>query len=80
LAIATALAQEDASVIVNGRSKSLVEGAIEELKASTGSDVQAFSGDPSIAASAEELARLFPNVGLSVFCGAVEPTDGRDKR
>ena len=51
-----------------------MEGAVEELKASTGSDVQAFAGDLSIAASAEELARLFPNVEILVNnLGIFEP-------
>jgi NAD(P)-dependent dehydrogenase (short-subunit alcohol dehydrogenase family) len=74
LAIATALAQEGARVIVNGRSKSSVEAAVGELKASTGSDIQGFAGDLSIAASAEELARRFPGVEILVNnLGIFEP-------
>jgi len=74
LAIATALAQEGARVIVNGRSASSVEGAVGELKASTGSDIQGFAGDLSNAASAEELARRFPGVEILVNnLGIFEP-------
>jgi NAD(P)-dependent dehydrogenase (short-subunit alcohol dehydrogenase family) len=74
LAIATALAEEGARVIVNGRSKSSVEGAVGELKASIGSDIQGFAGDLSIAASAEELAIRFPGVEILVNnLGIFEP-------
>ncbi|WP_018418525.1 MULTISPECIES: SDR family NAD(P)-dependent oxidoreductase [Paraburkholderia] len=73
-AIASTLAQEGARVIVNGRSQSSVDDVVAQLKAQTGSDVQGFAGDLSTAASAEELARRYPDVEILVNnLGIFEP-------
>jgi NAD(P)-dependent dehydrogenase (short-subunit alcohol dehydrogenase family) len=73
LAIATALAREGARVIVNGRSQSSVDKAVDALK-STGGDVAGFAGDLSLAAPAEELAEKFPAVDILVNnLGIFEP-------
>lgn len=73
-AIASTLAKEGARVIVNGRSQSSVDDVVAQLKAETGTDVQGFAGDLSTAASAEELARRYPNVEILVNnLGIFEP-------
>jgi NAD(P)-dependent dehydrogenase (short-subunit alcohol dehydrogenase family) len=74
LAIATTLAHEGARVIVNGRSRSSVDGVVTQLKAMTGSEVHGFAGDLGIAAAAEELARTYPQVDILVNnLGIFEP-------
>jgi NAD(P)-dependent dehydrogenase (short-subunit alcohol dehydrogenase family) len=74
LAIATALAQEGARVIVNGRSQTSVGVAVTELRSTTSGEVYGFAGDLSIAAVAEELARAFPDVEILVNnLGIFEP-------
>ncbi|HWX10396.1 MAG TPA: SDR family oxidoreductase [Trinickia sp.] len=73
-AIASTLAQEGARVIVNGRAQSSVDAAVAQLKATTGNDVQGFAGDLSTAASADELARRYPDVEILVNnLGIFEP-------
>jgi NAD(P)-dependent dehydrogenase (short-subunit alcohol dehydrogenase family) len=73
-AIASTLAQEGARVIVNGRGQSSVDEVVAQLKATTGSDVQGFAGDLSTAASADELARRYPDVEILVNnLGIFEP-------
>jgi NAD(P)-dependent dehydrogenase (short-subunit alcohol dehydrogenase family) len=79
LAIATELAREGARVIVNGRSSPSVDSIVSEIKASTGSDVQGFAGDLSTAASAEEIAKRFPDVEILVNnLGIFEPKSFED--
>jgi NAD(P)-dependent dehydrogenase (short-subunit alcohol dehydrogenase family) len=74
LAIATALANEGARVIINGRSQSSVDAVVAKMKVETGGDVQGFAGDLSKAAVAEELARRFPKVEILVNnLGIFEP-------
>lgn len=74
LAIAETLAREGAHVIVNGRSQAGVDDAVAKLSAATESDVEGFAGDLSQAASAEELARRFPQVQILVNnLGIFEP-------
>ncbi len=74
LAIATTLAAEGARVIVNGRSQSSVDDVVARLRSATGSDVRGFAGDLSVAASAEDLARTFPEVEILVNnLGIFEP-------
>ncbi len=74
LAIATTLAHEGARAIVNGRSQSSVDAAVEELRSTTGGDVYGFAGDLSQASSAEELARRHPLVDILVNnLGIFEP-------
>ena len=79
LAIATELAREGARVIVNGRSSPPVDRIVSEIKASTGSDVQGFAGDLSTAASAEEIAKRFPDVEILINnLGIFEPKSFED--
>jgi NAD(P)-dependent dehydrogenase (short-subunit alcohol dehydrogenase family) len=66
LAIATTLAAEGASVIVNGRSASSVEEAVKTIKATTSGDVLGFAGDLGTAAASDELARQHPGVEILV--------------
>jgi NAD(P)-dependent dehydrogenase (short-subunit alcohol dehydrogenase family) len=74
LAIATALAQEGARVIVNGRQQSSVDGVVATLRSSTGADVLGFAGDLSSAASAEALVRRYPDIEILVNnLGIFEP-------
>lgn len=73
-AIASALAQEGARVIVNGRSKSSVDDALKRLRSTTDGDVQGFAGDLGTAASAEQVARAHPGVEILVNnLGIYEP-------
>jgi NAD(P)-dependent dehydrogenase (short-subunit alcohol dehydrogenase family) len=73
LAIATALAQEGARVIINGRSQASVDAAAARLRSAAG-DVQGFAGDLSKADAADELARRYPNVEILVNnLGIFEP-------
>ena len=73
-AIAAALAQEGARVIVNGRSQAAVDAAAAQLRSTAGGDVQGFAGDLSKAAVADELARRYPNVEILVNnLGIFEP-------
>jgi len=79
LAIATELAREGARVIVNGRSNRSVDSIVSEIKASIGSDVQGFAGDLSTAASAEEIAKRFPDVEILINnLGIFEPKSFED--
>jgi NAD(P)-dependent dehydrogenase (short-subunit alcohol dehydrogenase family) len=74
LAIATTLAREGASVIINGRSKKSVDEVVASLKSDTGGDVRGFAGDLSVASSAEQLVREYPGVQILVNnLGIFEP-------
>ena len=74
LAIAAALAQEGARVIVNGRKQEAVDEAVAQLKSSTGGEVLGFAGDLSKAAVANELAQRYPDVEILVNnLGIFEP-------
>jgi NAD(P)-dependent dehydrogenase (short-subunit alcohol dehydrogenase family) len=78
-AIATTLAHEGARVIVNGRSQSSVEDVARQLRSATGSDVLGFAGDLSVAAVAEDLARIHPKVEILVNnLGIFEPKPFED--
>ncbi len=73
-AIAEALAREGARVIVNGRTASAVDGAVAQLKSSTGGEILGFAGDLSAAEVAEDLARRHPGVEILVNnLGIFEP-------
>ena len=75
-AVAKALAQEGARVVVNGRHQESVERAAIELRAETGQDVTAGPGDVGVPAQAEGLvARVQRELGrLDVlFCNAGGP-------
>jgi NAD(P)-dependent dehydrogenase (short-subunit alcohol dehydrogenase family) len=74
LAIASALASEGASVIINGRAQASVDEAVAKLRSDTDGDVTGFAGDLSQAAVAEALARQHPNVEILVNnLGVFEP-------
>src|SRR5258708_12397562 len=65
-AIAASLAREGATVIVNGRSQTAVEGAVAAMKAEAKGDVIGFAGDLSVASVAEALVRQHPVVDILV--------------
>ncbi len=78
-AIAEALAREGARVIVNGRTASAVDGAVAQLKSSTGGEILGFAGDLSLAPVAEDLARAHPGVEILVNnLGIFEPKPFED--
>lgn len=73
-AIASTLAQEGASVIVNGRSQAGVDEAVERMRADTGGTVLGFAGDLAQAAAAEDVVRRHPGIGILVNnLGIFEP-------
>jgi NAD(P)-dependent dehydrogenase (short-subunit alcohol dehydrogenase family) len=73
-AIAQALAQEGARVIVNGRGQAAVDQVVQQLRSATGADVQGFAGDLTTAADAERLVQRFPGVEILVNnLGIFEP-------
>jgi NAD(P)-dependent dehydrogenase (short-subunit alcohol dehydrogenase family) len=65
-AIATLLAREGASVIVNGRTPQAVDNAVAQMRAATSGEVSGFAGDLSVAAVAENLAHAHPAVDILV--------------
>ena len=64
--IATALAVEGATVIVNGRSETAVEAAVAKMKTETQGEVVGFAGDLSVASVADALVRKHPSVDILV--------------
>jgi NAD(P)-dependent dehydrogenase (short-subunit alcohol dehydrogenase family) len=64
--IATALAAEGATVIVNGRSDTAVEAAVAKMKTETQGEVVGFAGDLSVASVADALVRKHPSVDILV--------------
>jgi NAD(P)-dependent dehydrogenase (short-subunit alcohol dehydrogenase family) len=73
-AIATGLAREGATVIVNGRKQDAVDKAVGDIKAQGKGKVSGFAGDLSSAEVAEKLAREHPNVEILVNnLGIFEP-------
>jgi len=78
-AIAITLAREGARAIVNGRSQPAVDAAVEEIRSTTGGDVQGFAGDLSQASTAAALARRYPGVEILVNnLGIFEPKPFED--
>jgi NAD(P)-dependent dehydrogenase (short-subunit alcohol dehydrogenase family) len=72
-AIAEALANEGATVIINGRTQAAVDAAITKLKDAKGKAV-GYAGDLSQATVAEALAKQFPQVDILVNnLGIFEP-------
>jgi len=72
-AIAEALANEGASVIINGRTQKAVDAGLDKLKNARGK-VFGFAGDLSQASVAEALAKQFPDVDILVNnLGIFEP-------
>ncbi len=79
LAIAQALAQEGARVIVNGRKQDAVDAAVDRLRTKTEADIDGFAGDLTLAPVAEDLARRFPGVEILVNnLGIFEPKTFED--
>lgn len=79
LAIATTLAREGARVIVNGRHKASVDGAVAALRSTCGGQVRGFAGDLSVAECAEQLVRDHPGVQILVNnLGIFEPKPFED--
>jgi NAD(P)-dependent dehydrogenase (short-subunit alcohol dehydrogenase family) len=74
-AIAQALANEGASVVVNGRSAERVEAAVKKIRASgAAGEVAAFAGDLSTRAGVDALVRQVPSVDILVNnLGMYEP-------
>jgi NAD(P)-dependent dehydrogenase (short-subunit alcohol dehydrogenase family) len=64
-AIATTLAREGATVIINGRTQKAVDEALAKMKAATSGDVLGFAGDLSQAASADALFARHPKLDIS---------------
>jgi NAD(P)-dependent dehydrogenase (short-subunit alcohol dehydrogenase family) len=74
LAIARALANEGARVIVNGRLQASVVEIVAKLRSETAGDVAGFAGDLSKATVAEALARQHPDLEILVNnLGIFEP-------
>ncbi|MGO8697697.1 MAG: SDR family NAD(P)-dependent oxidoreductase [Limisphaerales bacterium] len=75
LAIATALAQEGARVIVNGRTEKSVAAAVAKIReAAPAARLESFPGDLSAKAGAEEVVKRFPCVEILVNnLGIFEP-------
>lgn len=73
-AIASTLAQEGATVIVNGRSQAGVDEAVERMRAETKGIVLGFAGDLAQAAAAEDVVRRHPGISILVNnLGIFEP-------
>ena len=73
-AIAAALAQEGADVIINGRTENAVKEAVARLKAASGGKVRGFAGDLGSAAGADKLLSQYPGVEILVNnLGIFEP-------
>ena len=64
--IARALLAEGADVIVNGRSETTVNAAIEKLREETGRTAKGFAADMSTAEGANAIHAAFPNVEILV--------------
>lgn len=65
-AIAKTLAQEGASVIVNGRTPAAVDASVRTLRAETAGDIHGFAGDLSTAEAANQVLQQFPDVEILV--------------
>src|ERR1700737_4546232 len=65
-AIATSLAREGATVIVNGRTAAAVDGAVAAMKSKTLGEVIGFAGDLAVASVADTLVQRHPVVDILV--------------
>src|SRR6185369_5131762 len=65
-AIARTLAQEGASVIVNGRTQVAVDEAVERIRSETKATVVGYAADLSRAEAATEAVRLHPGINILV--------------
>ncbi|MBG6082852.1 SDR family NAD(P)-dependent oxidoreductase [Rubrivivax gelatinosus] len=73
-AIARTLAQEGAAVIVNGRTQSAVDDAVQRIRAETRGTVYGLAADLSDANAAELAVRQFPGIEILVNnLGIFEP-------
>jgi len=78
-AIAHTLAQEGASVIVNGRSQQGVDEAVDRMRAETRGTVLGFVGDLSKAEAAQEVVQRHPGISILVNnLGIFEPKPFED--
>jgi NAD(P)-dependent dehydrogenase (short-subunit alcohol dehydrogenase family) len=78
-AIARTLAQEGATVIVNGRTQAAVDEAAARIRAETQGAVHGHAADLSNAQAAEETVRRFPGIGILVNnLGIFEPKPFED--
>ena len=65
-AIAQALAQEGAQVVINGRTQAAVDGALAKIKAGPGGALQGFAGDLGTAEGAAALVKRHPEIEILV--------------
>jgi NAD(P)-dependent dehydrogenase (short-subunit alcohol dehydrogenase family) len=65
-AIAHTLAREGARVIVNGRTQSAVDDAVDRIRSETGGTASGFAADLSRADAAEEVVRRHPGISILV--------------
>ncbi|HXN15130.1 MAG TPA: SDR family oxidoreductase [Usitatibacter sp.] len=73
-AIAQALLDEGARVIVNGRTAQGVDQAVAKLRSNTRKTILSFAGDLATASAADEVARRHPDVAILVNnLGIFEP-------
>ncbi|NUU04012.1 SDR family NAD(P)-dependent oxidoreductase [Herbaspirillum robiniae] len=73
-AIASTLAREGATVIVNGRTQASVDEAVGRIRAETGGQAQGYAGDLSRAEAANEVVRRYPGINILVNnLGIFEP-------
>jgi NAD(P)-dependent dehydrogenase (short-subunit alcohol dehydrogenase family) len=74
-AIAEALAKEGAAVIVNGRTKARVEGAVRKLRAgSESAEIDALAADLGTATGVQQAITQFPDVDILINnLGAFQP-------
>lgn len=73
-AIAEVLSAEGADVIINGRSQTAVEQAIEKLRLQAAGTLHGFAGDLSKAEAATQVVERFPNVEILINnLGIFEP-------
>ncbi len=73
-AIASTLAREGASVIVNGRTQEAVDDAVARIRSETHGAVHGFAGDLSKAEAAQEVVGRYPGISILVNnLGIFEP-------
>lgn len=65
-AIARTLAQEGATVIVNGRTQAAVDEAADRIRSETGSTVHGYAGDLSSPEAANEVVRRYSGISILV--------------
>src|SRR3982751_3968714 len=65
-AIARTLAQEGATVIVNGRTQAAVDEAADRIRSETGSTVHGYAGDLRSPEAANEVVRRYSGISILV--------------